>query len=354
MIGIVFFNPYADAHVKGAARRIEFLRNLLGTMGVDSRAILKNDYPTVAKGWLETLAWRLRLRRLAYFLQALRLCRQPGNVVVSEVIFTPTWLPNMVLTVHDLKAFEPQATRGGLVRKWAYLVFARLARRVVVVSESVRHDMIRWCGVPPERIHVLPNGISRSRLALAQQSLSHTTRFDFVYVSSFARHKRHALLLRAAPPNSRICLIGRDLGSLAEAREAARRRGTEIEVQFREDVDTDEQLFELLGSSRCGVFPSVFEGFGIPLLEYAACGLHVIATDIPPFAELAQYVDTFVVADDESSLRAAMQAVLERAPSKSLDSARRVETGPYTETAIATKLTELLQLPSRPGAGGAP
>lgn len=346
-MNIIFFNPYADAQVKGAARRIEFLRELLSDMGVSSRAILKADYPSVPKGWAEAMAWRLGLRRLAYFLQARRLCRQADHMVISEVIFTPTWRANMVLTVHDLKAFEPQATRGGLVRKWAYLVFARLARRVVVVSESVRNDMIRWCGVRPECIHVLPNGISQDRLAMATRSLAQAIRFDFVYVSSFARHKRHALLLRAAPQGSRICLIGRDLGSLAEARQAAAERQGEIEVHFRHDVDTDEQLFELLGTSRCGVFPSVFEGFGIPLLEYAAAGLYVIATDIPPFAELAQYVDTFVAADDEPTLRAAMQALLTQAPEKSPEAARRVAQGPYTESAIASKLTELLQLPGQ-------
>ncbi|MFZ2991062.1 glycosyltransferase [Ideonella sp.] len=349
---IIFFNPYADTQVKGAARRIEFLRDLLNGMEVASRAILKADYPAVSKGWAESLAWRGGLRRLAYFLQARRLCLQDGQVVISEVIFTPTWHSNMVLTVHDLKAFEPQATRGGMARKWAYLVFARLARRVVVVSESVRADMIRCCGVRPERIHVLPNGISQDRLALARQSLPLAIHYDFVYVSSFARHKRHALLLRAAPIGSRICLIGRELGALEEARQAAAERQGEVEVHFRHDVDTDEQLFELLGASRCGVFPSIFEGFGIPLLEYAAAGLHVIATDIPPFAELSQYVDRFVPADDEPALRSAMQALLTEAPDKNPESARRVAQGPYTESAIASKLAELLRLP-RPPSGGA-
>lgn len=341
---IVFFNPYADPDVKGAARRIEFLRHLLDLQGVPNRAVLAQDYTTASKGLVESLALRLGLRRLAYFLAAWRLCRRGDCTVVSEVIFTPTWHPRMVLTVHDLKAYDARATRGGLLRRWAYGVFTRLAGRVVVVSESVREDMQRQCGVAAERIHVVPNGISRERLALAAAAMGQPPRYDFIYVSSFAKHKRHALLVQAAPAGSRICLIGRDVGCLAEVRAEAARRSTDITVDIREDVDTDAQLFELLGQSRCGVFPSVFEGFGIPLLEYAAAGLHVVASDIPPFRELATFVDRFVPADDFQSLNHALAEALALPGAPRRDAASHVAASPYTEGAIARQLARLLQI----------
>jgi len=341
---IVFFNPYADPDVKGAARRIEFLRHLLDLQGVPNRAVLAQDYAATPKGLFESLALRLGLRRLAYFLAAWRLCRRGDCTVVSEVIFTPTRHPRMVLTVHDLKAYDARATRGGLLRRWAYGLFTRLASRVVVVSNSVREDMQRQCGVPAERIHVVPNGISRERLALAAAAMGQPARHDFIYVSSFAKHKRHVLLLQAAPAGSRIALIGRDMGSLAEIRAEAARRSGEIHVDILENVDTDAQLFELLGQSRCGVFPSVFEGFGIPLLEYAAAGLHVVASDIPPFRELAAHVDRFVPPDDLDALRHALQDALTLPAGPRRDAAERVATSPYTEGAIARQLARLLQI----------
>jgi glycosyltransferase involved in cell wall biosynthesis len=341
---IVFFNPYADPDVKGAARRIEFLRHLLDLQQVPNRAILATDYALAPKGLAERLALRLRLRRLAYFLHAWRLCRQPGTTVISEVIFTPTWHENMVLTVHDLKAYDARAARGGKARRWAYGLFTRLAQRIVVVSESVCDDMQRLCGVAPERIHVVPNGISRERLALAAAAMGQPPRHDFIYVSSFARHKRHAMLLRAAPAGSRLCLIGRDLGSLDEVRAEAGRRAGEIQVDIMENVDTDAQLFEWLGSARCGVFPSVFEGFGIPLLEYGAAGLYVVASDIPPFRELAAHVDCFVPPDDERGLHDALTAALARPVGALPEAARKVALSPYTETAIAQRLARLLRI----------
>lgn len=342
-MSIVFFNPYADPDVKGAARRIEFLRHLLDLQRVPSTAVLAQDYASVPKGRLEALALRLKLRRLAYFLHARDLCRQ-GHTVVSEVIFTPTWHPRMVLTVHDLKAYDARATRGGLLRRWAYGVFTRLAGRVVVVSESVRQDMQRLCGVAPERIHVVPNGISRERLALAQAAMGQEIRHDFIYVSSFAKHKRHALLVQAAPAGSRICLIGRDVGCLDEVRAEAARRSNEVTVDILTNVDTDTELFALLGQSRCGVFPSVFEGFGIPLLEYAAAGLHVVASDIPPFRELAAFVDRFVPPDDLQALQQALSDAMALPQGPCRETAAGVASSPYTEGAIARQLARLLQI----------
>lgn len=341
---VVFFNPYADSYVKGAARRIDFLRQLLDGAGVPSRAILADDYARAPKSKLEHIALKIHMRRLAYFLHAWRLCQQPGTTVISEVILTPTWHKNMVLTVHDLKAYDHLATRGGTLRRLAYSTFTRLAKRIVVVSESVRDDMQRLCKVGAERIHVVPNGISHKRLALAASSVSDVPRYDFIYVSSFARHKRHALLIRAAPLGCRLCLIGRDLGSLPEVRAEAARRSDEVQVDILENVDTDAELFSLLSSARCGVFPSVFEGFGIPLLEYGAAGLYVIASDIPPFKELAAHVDCFVPPDDETALRKAMENALAKDKEPNALAAARVASSQYTENAITTKLLHLLRL----------
>lgn len=343
---IIFFNPYADPAVKGAARRIEFLQHLLDLLGVTNQAILAKEYENSPKFFAERAALRLRLRRLAYFLQIWRLCQSPDTTVISEVIFSPTWHPNMVLTVHDLKVYDERATRGGRIRRWAYGLFTRLARRIVVVSESVRDDMQRLCGIPPERIHVVPNGISKDRIALAASSRRQATRYDFVYVSTFAKHKRHALLVRAAPAGSRLCLIGRDGGSLDGTRAEVLRRAGQINVDIVDNVETDTQLFQLLGAARCGVFPSVFEGFGIPLLEYGLAGLYVIASDIPPFRELSAHVDRFVPPDDEQALQKAMAEFMLGPYEFSALAVDRVASSSYTEEAISIRLKELLSLPA--------
>lgn len=239
-----------------------------------------------------------------------------------------------MLTIHDLKAFDERASRGGRVRALAYKVFARLARKIVVVSQAVKQDVVRHCEVPASKVHVNYNGLSGERIALAERSRGVDKRYDFVYVSSFARHKRHAMLVAAAPAGARLCLIGRDLGSLEEVREQVARRGSEITVDILTGVGTDEELFALIGAARCGIFPSVFEGFGIPLLEYAATGLYVVASDIEIFREITDYVDRFVPPDDEAALRQAMAEFLRDLPAGKAAAADLLRRGEFSEDAV--------------------
>lgn len=339
---IIFFNPYADRDTKGAARRIDLLSAAIRRAGRSVEVILKEEYASGPHSRLEAWAERHGLHRLAYFCAAGRLARDPGSVVVSEVIFIPTWRRNIVLTIHDLKAFDERASRGGGLRALAYRVFARLARKIVVVSKAVKQDVVRHCNVPAGKVHVNYNGLTDARITLAERSRSADKRHDFVYVSSFARHKRHAMLVAAAPVGARLCLIGRDLGSLDEVRAEIARRGAEITVDVFTDVGSDEELFALIGQAGCGVFPSVFEGFGIPLLEYAAAGLYVMASDIVIFREIADYVDRFVAADDEAALRGAMADYLRDRPVGKATASNLLRDGEFSEDAVSRAFIEIV------------
>jgi glycosyltransferase involved in cell wall biosynthesis len=337
-MNIIFFNPYADSDVKGASRRIEFLSHALSAVGIHSTIISAKEYGDQDTTIFRKVLQKLKLNRLAFFFFALDLTNLSDTIVISEVIFAPTWRPNFFLTVHDLKVFNGDANRGGLLRKWSYWLFVKLANRIIAVSSFTRNELVDKCKVPSSKVFVVPNGISNSRLETAAKYIDSFKVYDFVYVSSFAKHKRHMLLLESLPLGSRLALIGRDLGTLDDIKQLLRKIGTGLSVDVFTNVDTDDQLFQLLATARCGVFPSVFEGFGIPLLEYAACGLSVVATDIPPFRDLAEYVDVFVRPDDKSGLQ---DALLDPLVQLSIPSQERIETlknGLYSESMIINSL----------------
>lgn len=333
---IVFFNPYADRDTKGAARRIDLLSAAIRRQGREVQVVLKEEYLADLQPGLEGLALRWGLLRVAYFCAAWRLARDPSAVVVSEVIFIPTWRRNIILTIHDLKAFDDRASRGGRLRALAYRVFAQMAQKIVVVSNVVKQDVVQHCKVSTSKVHVNYNGMSHERIALAERSRSVVKRYDFVYVSSFARHKRHAMLVAAAPVGARLCLVGRDLGSLDDVRDQVALRGSDITVDILTDVADDDELFALIGSAYCGVFPSVFEGFGIPLLEYAATGLYVMASDIPIFREIAEYVDRFVLPDDVVALHQAMAEFMRDQPTGKVIAADGLRSGMFSEDAVTS------------------
>lgn len=339
---IVFFNPYADRNTKGAARRIDLLSAAIRRQGREVQVVLKEEYLADLKSGFENLALRCGLNRLAYYCAASRLARTPSTIVVSEVIFIPTWRRNILLIIHDLKAFDERASRGGRLRVLAYRIFAQLARKIVVVSNVVKQDVVRHCKVSASKVHVNYNGMSDERIALAERHKLVNKLYDFVYVSSFARHKRHELLVASAPVGARLCFIGRDLGSLDNVREQVALRVGEITVDIRTDVNEDAELFALIGSAHCGVFPSVFEGFGIPLLEYAATGLYVMASDIPIFREIAEYVDSFVPPDDGQALNHAMTEFMRNKPIGKVAAADLLRCGEFSEAAVTRAFIKIV------------
>ena len=341
---VIFFNPYADANIKGASRRVEFLTKLLDSQSVNNEAIYNEDYLKYNKSLLQKILIKIGLTRLAYFHFACTLTHDKNTVVISEVIFAPTWRYNFILTVHDLKVFNKDADRGGFLRKVSYLLFIKLANRIMVVSNFTKNDVVQNCNVFPGKILLVPNGVSDSRLMIAERFYNRDKIYDFVYVSSFAKHKRHLLLINSLPPGSKLALIGRDLGSLDDVKGAVVKKGSNILVDIFSNVDTDDQLFDLISSAYCGVFPSVFEGFGIPILEYASCGLFVIATDIPPFRELEEYVDIFVRPDSRDDLQKALELSMKQSYEKNQLRVDLVREGSHSEKGIRNALFHAIGL----------
>jgi glycosyltransferase involved in cell wall biosynthesis len=130
---------------------------------------------------------------------------------------------------------------------------------------------------------VAPNGIN---LDLIGEVEADAARVDVVVVGRLLPHKRVDLLLealailrgRSRPVTARVVGNGPQLEALVTK---ARMLGLIDCVDFRQDVDSDRDLFGMLKAARVAVFPSEREGFGIAVLEALACGVPVITTSAP-------------------------------------------------------------------------
>jgi glycosyltransferase involved in cell wall biosynthesis len=281
------------------------------------RVDLGNDYvlyvPADTPGVGETPP-NLRLRRAPFAgrHKAMRILWQqaclPRTLAEDEVdvLFAPgytlplRWRGPSVLLVHDVIALtHPELARPANV--WHYGLMlprsARRAGRIVVPTTQVRDEVVRVCGVPAERITVVPHGIEphfrpvEDAAVLARVRTRYSLPERFVLSVGNLEPKKNlpclleafALLRREGLPHA-LVLAGKEGWGVSELGATIERLGIADAVCFPGFV-ADDDLPALYSLAELFVFPSLVEGFGLPPLEAMACGTPAIVADVPPFAE---------------------------------------------------------------------
>ena len=175
------------------------------------------------------------------------------------------------------------------------------SREITTISEASRQDIHRVYGIPLNRITAGVPGVDPDIVNLPRASADEPF---ILYVSTLHPHKNHEMLLdafaefRKLHPEYRMVFAGMH----GFHHEAVKRR---IEHQKLEDAVTitgwisREGILDLYTRARIAVFPSRFEGFGIPILEAMTVGVPLIASNIPPMSEAAG--DAALLADPYSA-----------------------------------------------------
>jgi glycosyltransferase involved in cell wall biosynthesis len=217
---------------------------------------------------------------LAHFLHALPLrCPCPAVVTVQDLSWErdPSVMPLRIRLV--FRVVVPRA--------------ARRAERVLTISERTKRDLIELYGIPPEKIVV-------TLLAVDPAFEPANGRDSYLlYVGAIEPRKQPLLAADTARAlGRRLVVVGPTKD--AQLAEELRRRGADV----RGYVPKDE-LVRLYQQASCLVFPSRYEGFGLPLLEAMACGTPVAALDDAALREVA--ADAAVFGDDlTDSVQAAL------------------------------------------------
>ena len=232
----------------------------------------------------------LGLKRTARGLDVLHCTTFRGPVHASA----PT-----VLTVHDLavlRAPEAFPRWHRLYGSAALEHVLRSADAVVAVSEFTRSEVMELAGVPAERIRVIPNGV------------------DSVFTPEGRRADGHYLLTVATLEPRK---------NLRRAVDAARKAGLELRVVGARGwggVDVpgwvgevpDAELASLYRAARCVLYPSLYEGFGLPVLEAMACGVPVVTSHAGAMEEIAGGAAVLVDPLDTSAIAAGIDEAMAR------------------------------------------
>jgi glycosyltransferase involved in cell wall biosynthesis len=228
-----------------------------------------------------------------------------------------------VVTVHDLiYARFPDAHAGIRDKGMRVLVpaGARRSDRVIADSQSTREDLIELLSIAPERIDVVPLGLGavQRRAPLAERDVR--ARFDLgerrVVLSLSAKrpHKNLLVLLGALarlPSAERPVLVlpGYATGHETELRERAQALQIDADVRFPAWVSAEE-LEGLWALARAFVFPSLYEGFGLPVLEAMARGVPVACSSASSLGEVAGDAALLFDPGDEAAIALALGRLL--------------------------------------------
>jgi glycosyltransferase involved in cell wall biosynthesis len=308
-----------------------YTRELIAALGAEGHApvILSagshRSYPQArrlrASGLLPALLTlgQLEIGRVVNEL-GLELVHDPSGVMAHA--FTPV---RRVVTVHDAFPFVTPATSTALerliYRLWLPLALRR-ADAVITVSECSKRDILRYLPIQTEQVVVVPNAVSASYRPLTAEEIApglgrHGLEPGYLlFVGSVEPRKNLLRLLEAfalarrEANRARLVIVGaRNAWIDSPVGAAVERLGLGDWVRFTGYV-AEADLPALYNGAAGFAFPSLYEGFGLPVLEAMACGTPVVTSNVSSLPEVAGDAALLVDPCDTEALARSLQGLL--------------------------------------------
>ena len=199
------------------------------------------------------------------------------------------WEGHQVVTVHDMihERF-PELYNDPLdeVARRQKRRCVEQANAIICVSETTRKDVERFYGIPTAPIYVIPSALSEMFQPLANDTEPiHNLPNEpfFLYVGKRTHHKNFDNFIEVYSQwdgNDDVCVVVAGLPWTRQEWQHLEQLGIKERIHLVNEVD-DQDLCQLYNRAKALVFPSLYEGFGLPVLEAMACGCPVIASYIP-------------------------------------------------------------------------
>ena len=309
-------------HVSGLGR---YLREILAALFADSRfgRITLLGHPDELRDYCASSVEPGRVSIYEYAhpfysprVQLAWLALRARGRVAADVAFFPHYdapfvgLPRRsVVTVHDLIHLKVAEAYPAAKRLLAAALLDRVvsrAGRVVAISDSTRRDLLARVPGLAGKLRVIPQGVDSAHWSAGPESGVPAGRSVAApYLLCVGNRKRHKnliaavetlALLRPSWPELRLVIVGKSFADGDGVRERALQLGVAEAVEERSEVG-DGELRTLYRECEVLLFPSLYEGFGLPVLEAMASGAPVVASNRASIPELV--ADAGLVADPE-------------------------------------------------------
>ena len=230
----------------------------------------------------------------------LRFLKSKGNPLVINFSNTlPVFYENKIVTIHDIIHLKYPVSYSYSYRKYYEIVFPLMlkhSKHIITVSEFSKKEISSYFGIDENKISIVYNGVDNK----FKPKKNRNPEKYILGVSSIAFHKNFISLIEAflklKTKGVKLYIVGglneKIFGKQSKKILEIIKRNENIIFLGRVD---DDKLVDLYSNAICFVYPSLYEGFGIPPLEAQACGCAIVISDIPVFKEI--YKDTALYFD---------------------------------------------------------
>jgi glycosyltransferase involved in cell wall biosynthesis len=225
--------------------------------------------------------------------------------ITGDVHYVVLGLPpgRTLLTIHDCVFLYSAAGLKRRILKWLLLDMpVRRSRLVTTISEATRKDILHFTGCPPDKVVVIPDPVSDT---IRYSPANFRNEEPVILFMGTTDNKN---LLRVAQALSGISCRLEIVGSLNEDQQ---RSLADHSIRYNRHAGlSDEQVAAAYANADLVLFPSTFEGFGLPIVEAQKSGRPVITSDLSPMKEVAGGAACLVDPYNVSSIREALLKVI--------------------------------------------
>jgi glycosyltransferase involved in cell wall biosynthesis len=239
-------------------------------------------------GWGQGMCWE-------QFCLPLFLLFRPNSLLLNFCNVAPLLRKKQIVCVHDLAFLKNRDWFRPAFRRWYRFLIPRLCKRalaILTVSEFSKEEISRTFSVRPEKITVVPNGAPD--MAFSEQR---PYPFQYLLLTGVNNPRKNAsFILKVFPEikkrNIQLVCLGNE-GKVFGTNSLEASEG----LHFLNYVD-DKHYYTLLKHAQALLFPSTYEGFGIPVLEALLLGTPVVAPEIPVYRESFGALPNYYPAED--------------------------------------------------------
>lgn len=237
--------------------------------------------------------------------------------IIHPTYYNPYFLPYLrkrpfVITVYDMihEIYPESVSKRDYASKWKKKVIPK-AKRIITISENTKNDLLKYYDISPEKIEViyLANSL---RMNFEKPNFNLPNSY-ILYVGSRDRHKNFSTFLRALKD---VCAYRKELHIVCVGGPSFTKVEMQLIFQYHltEKIHlmhlSDSELGYVYANAELFVFPSLYEGFGIPILEAFCMGCPVILSNTSCFPEIAGEAGQYFDPENHSSLRKSIETVL--------------------------------------------